>query len=181
MDIFMPMSTTTRHNRLINTFIGDILNLSRKKEVYALQSDCALVYYGQRKEPQSVKLVNISKLTDVEKFVNSEIEHLEYVQPDVMIFKNNPYLENRSELRVAGQPDLIIEVWSKSNTMEDREFKKFLYSASDITEHWYIEQDSNSVQSYMGAVQLPVQCLTGILRTQKGLEFDLRYLAIGNQ
>ena len=178
MDIYMPMSTTTRHNRLINTFIGDIMNLIKKKEIYALQSDCALVYYGQRKEPQSIKLVNISELEDVENFTNSEIEHLEYVQPDVMIFKNNPYLENKSELRVAGQPDLIIEVWSKSNTVEDRQFKNSLYSTSDITEHWYIEQDSNVITCYFGEKKISSQSLPDILVTRGGLKFDLRYLAI---
>ena len=178
MDNYMQMSTTTRHNKLINTFIGDVLNLIRKKEIYALQSDCALVYYGQRKEPQSIKLVNILKLADIEKFANSEIEHLEYVQPDVMIFKNNPYLENNSELRVAGQPNLIIEIWSKSNTIEDKIFKKYLYSTSDITEHWYIEQDSNIVECYIGEEKIADQSLKKILRSQSGIEFDLRYLAI---
>jgi hypothetical protein len=32
----------------------------------------------------------------------------------------------------------------------------------------------------MGGAQLENQCLTEILRTQRGLEFDLRYLAIEN-
>ena len=36
MDIFMQMSTTERHNDLISTFIGDILPLKRKKQIYAL-------------------------------------------------------------------------------------------------------------------------------------------------
>ena len=178
MDIFMPMSTTTRHNRLINTFIGDTLNLSRKKEIYALQSDCALVYYGQRKEPQSIKLVNILKLTDIKKFADSEIEYLEYVQPDVMIFKNNPYLENKSELRVAGQPDLIIEIWSKSNTMEDREFKRRLYATGVNTENWYVEQDSNILECYIGEEKIDDKSIKDILRTKSGIEFDLRYLAL---
>jgi len=44
--------------------------------------------------------------------------------------------------------------------------------------HWYIEQDSNKVECYIGSEQLPDQCLTKKLRTQKGLEFDLRYLVV---
>ena len=178
MDIFMPMSTTARHNELINTFIGDVLHLRRKKEIYALQSDCALVYWGQRKEPQSVELIDIAKISDVEKFLSSEIEYLDYVQPDFMSFKHNSFLENGKRLRVAGRPDLVVEIWSDGNTQLEREFKMFLYKSSPTTEHWYIEQDLNKVECYMGKRRLPDQCLTNILRTQKGIEFDLRYLAV---
>jgi Uma2 family endonuclease len=95
-----------------------------------------------------------------------------------MIFKDNPYLTNKKQTRTAGQPDLMIEVWSESNTEEDIVFLKHLYSTSPITEHWYIEQDSNKVERYIGKEQLPNQYLTNVLVTQKGLEFDLRYLAI---
>jgi Uma2 family endonuclease len=178
MDAFMQMATTTRHNRLINTFIGDVLALSRKREIYALQSDCALVYWGQQKEPQLAELIDISKISDVEKFLNLEIEYLDYVQPDFMFFKNNLFLENGKKLRIAGQPDLIVEIWSEENTQREKDFKMSLYKTSPITEHWYIDQDSNKVKCHMGGGQLPDQCLTNILKTQKGLEFDLRYLAI---
>ena len=178
MNNIMPMSTTTRHNRLINTFIGEIYSLFKRKEAYVLQSDCALTYYGQRKEAQSVKLIELLKVSDTEMFLNSDIEYLEYIQPDFFMFKNNPYIENKSGLRIAGQPDLIIEIWSKSNTNDDRDFKLFLYSTSPVTEHWYIDQDSNSIECWIGSQQLPNQSLKNILKTQKGLEFDLCYLAI---
>ena len=69
-----------------------------------------------------------------------------------------------------GKPD--------GNTSDDRDFLKFLYSTSDITEHWYIEQDSNTVECYLGKEKLDDQYLTNLLVTQKGFEFDLRYLAI---
>ncbi|MCL2813133.1 MAG: Uma2 family endonuclease [Oscillospiraceae bacterium] len=180
MDIFMPMSTTDRHNDMISTFIGDILPLKRKKEIYALQSDCALVHWGERKEPANFALVNISEVEDTSRFTEYTIEYLDYIQPDFMLFKDNPYLKNSKGLRTAGQPDLIVEVWSESNSKAERELKWSLYATSDITEHWYIEQDSNGVQCYMGRRQLPGQCLPKILKTQKGLEFDLRYLAIEN-
>ena len=177
MDMFMPMATTTRHNRLINTFIGDVINLSRKEEIYALQSDCALVFWGQKKEPQLTELVDISKISDMERFLDVEIEHLDYIQPDFMYFKDNLFLENDKNLRIAGQPDLIVEIWSDGNAQAEKNFKMLLYKSSPITEHWYIEQDLNKVECYIGSKQLPEQCLTSILRTQKGLEFDLRYLA----
>ena len=174
----MPMSTTDRHNDMISTFVGDVLPLKRKKEIYALQSDCALVHWGEKKEPANLALVNISEISHIVKFKESTIEYLDYVQPDFMLFKDNPYLKNSKGLRTAGQPDLIVEIWSESNSKAERELKWNLYATSDITEHWYIEQDSNSVKCYMGKKQLSEQYLTTILRTQKGLEFDLRYLAI---
>ena len=178
MDIFMPMSTTDRHNDMINTFIGDVLPLKRKKEIYALQSDCALVHWGERKEPANLALVNISDIEDTAKFVESTIEYLDYIQPDFMLFKDNPYLKNSKGLRTAGQPDLIVEVWSESNSKAERELKWNLYATSDITEHWYIEQDSNDIICYLGNNSLEKQSLLDILVTRGGLEFDLRYLAI---
>ena len=178
MDTFMQMATTTRHNRLINTFIGDVITLSRKKEIYALQSDCALAYWGQQKEPQLAELIDISKISDVEKFLNLEIEYLEYVQPDFMFFKNNLFLENNKKLRIAGQPDLIVEIWSDGNTQNEKNFKMLLYKTSLITEHWYVEQNSNIVECYIGEEKIADKSLKDILRTQSGIEFDLRYLAL---
>ena len=178
MDIFMQMSATDRHNDMISTFIGDVLPLKRKKEIYALQSDCALVHWGEKKEPANLALIKISEIENTVKFIKSTIEYLEYIQPDFMLFKDNPYLKNNKGLRTAGQPDLIVEVWSESNSKAERELKWNLYATSDITEHWYIEQDSNNVQCYMGKVRISDQNLKNILVTQKNLEFDLRYLAI---
>jgi Uma2 family endonuclease len=95
-----------------------------------------------------------------------------------MLFKDNPYLKNNKGLRTAGQPDLIIEVWSEGNTDRDKNFKKDLYSSSPITEHWYIEQDSNDVTCYFGTDRIKNQHLSDILVTRGGLQFDLRYLTI---
>ena len=178
MDIYMPMSTTARHNKLAGTLFGRILNLLERKEVHALHEECSLVYWGKKTEPTSLNLVNISEIEDINKFKESIIEDLNYVQPDFMLFKNNPYIENKRQTKTAGQPDLIVEVWSDGNTKNDRAVLQNLYSTSAITEHWYIEQDSNEVICYISKKQLPEQCLTNVLVTQKGLEFDLRYLAV---
>ena len=83
MDIFMPMSTTARHNKLIN------------------------------------------EIEDIDDFTKTTINDLDFVQPDFMMFKNN-----------------------------------------------------NKIRCYMGKGQLPDQSLKKILKTQAGLEFDLRYLVI---
>jgi len=176
----MPMSTTDRHNEIINTFICEIFPLRKKKEIRALSEQCALVYWGRKTEPASFNLVDISEIEDVSKFTESVIEHLDYVQPDFMLFNDNPYLKNSKGLRTAGQPDLIVEVWSDGNTKNDRAFLQNLYATSDITEHWYIEQDSNEVICYLGKNRLENQSLTDILVTRDGLKFDLRYLAIEN-
>jgi Uma2 family endonuclease len=85
---------------------------------------------------------------------------------------------NERETKTAGYPDIIIEVWSKSNDDSERDFKLDLYSSSPITEHWYIEQDSNEVICYFGKERIENQYLNNILVTRNGLEFDLCYLAI---
>ena len=181
MNIYMPMSTTTRHNKLINTFIGDVLNLVRKKEVYALQSDCALVHWGFKSRADDFKyLVDIDDIDDVDDFTKTTINDLDFVQPDFMLFQKNKYLTNERETRTAGCPDLIIEVWSKDNSKAERSFKLDLYSSNSTVEHWYIEQDSNEVICYFGNNRLENKSLTNVLVTCGGLEFDLRYLAIEN-
>jgi len=47
-----------------------------------------------------------------------------------------------------------------------------------ITEHWYIEQNSNEIICYLGSSRIENQTLSDILVTRNGLKFDLRYLAI---
>ena len=173
----MGMGTTYRHNDIISTFSGDILPLKRKKELIAFHEQCPLVYYGDRGVSSGFKLVDVKAIADIERFLEN-ITELQHIKPDFMIFKDNPHLTNKKQTRTAGQPDLIIEVWSESNTDEDIVFLKNLYATSPITEHWYMEQDSNDVQCYMGKKQLPNQYITSVLRTQKGIAFDLRYLAI---
>ena len=174
----MPMSTTARHNRISMTLSGTILDLLRKKEVYALSEECSLVYWGRKTVPESLRLVNISEIGDTVKFKESIIDDLYYIQPDFMLFKNNPYIENKRQTRTAGCPDLIVEIWSDGNSSNDKAFLQNLYSTSAITEQWYIEQDSNEVICYLGKNRLKNQYLDNILETCGGLKFDLRYLKI---
>jgi len=148
-------------------------------ELNAQHENCPLVFYGTKKSSAGFELIDVTSIkdNDIERFLDN-ITELEYVSPDFMLFRENPYLRNKKETRTAGQPDLIVEIWSESNTANDRAFLQNLYATSGITEHWYIEQDSNKVECYMGTKQLPDQYLTDVLVTQKGLEFDLRYLAV---
>jgi Uma2 family endonuclease len=154
-----------------------IFNRMETGELYASQEQCSLVYRGTKKSSANFSLVDVSAISNVERFIEN-ITELEHIEPDLVMFKDNPYLENKKQTRTAGQPDLIIEVWSESNTDNDRAFLQNLYATSDITEHWYIEQNSNRVECYLGKEQLPDKYLTDILITQKGIEFDLRRLAV---
>ena len=178
--VIYPMSTTTRHNNLIRQVCADAV--ARLKELLVLKQanlfseEIPLVYWG--KGDSWTRLVDIDKLEDENYFVAEVMNDLKYVMPDFMLFKNSSYLENERQTRIAGRPDLILEVWSKWNVEEERDFKRGLYSSSEITEHWYIEQENNVVECYKGAVRLPDQNLSDILRSRDGIEFDLTYLAL---
>ena len=178
IDNFLQMSTTNRHNKITSSLFGNIFNLVKNNEVLALQEQCSIVYRGEKNNPKSLNFVKIQDIEDIEEFIDFVIYELDYVQPDFLLFKDNKYITDSRDLRTAGQPDLIVEVWSKSNTKNDRAFLQNLYATSDITEFWQIEQNSNTVKCSVGAKELPKQSLKNILKTQKGLEFDLRYLAI---
>ena len=178
MDIYMPMSTTKRHNRLVTTLMNRIFHFVENGELNALQEECALVYWGTKDLPAGFKLVDVKNIGNIEHFTETTINELDYIRPDFVLFKNNSYLENKRQTRTAGQPDLIVEVWSESNSKNDRAFLQNLYATSSITEHWYIEQDSNEVICYLGNNRLENQSLSNILVTGDGLKFDLRYLAI---
>ena len=174
--ILMP-GTSDRHNNITGAFVGEIYPLRKSKQVHVLSENCLLVYWGKKSE-SIVELVDVTKITDVKRFVDSQIGDLGCVEPDFMLFKENPYIKNKNQTRTAGLPDLIIEIWSEGNKNEHKDFKKYLYSTSALTEHWYIEQDSNEIECYVGKERLPNQYLTNVLRTRHGIEFDLRYLAI---
>jgi hypothetical protein len=172
------MSTKIRHNRLTGALNGNIFGFMKSGQMNAMQENCALVYYGEKPDCDWLRLVDVTELADRDEFIDGIMNDLDYVMPDFLFFKDNQYLENRRQTRTAGQPDLIVEVWSEFNTPYDREKKFELYASSSITEHWYIEQDSNIIKCCMGASELPSQNLKDILRTRGGIEFDLRYLAL---
>ena len=178
MDIYVPMSTTRRHNEFISTLVSRIFPFVEKREVNIFHEERALVYWGSKKIPDGFKLVDTTNLDDENNFIENILPELDYVQPDFVVFKNNPFLENKKQTKTAGQPDLIVEIWSENNTRNDRAFLQNLYATSKITEHWYIEQDSNEVYCYYGTDKIENQYLTNILVTRGGLKFDLRYLAI---
>jgi len=178
MSVYMPMSASGRHSRFIMTISSAVVDFMRRKEVYALQDSCALVHWGYKDRADFKSLIDLSDIEDHKLFVEDTINELDYIQPDFMLFKSNPYVHNANETKIAGCPDLLIEVWSKGNTPMERNFKYNLYSTSPVTEHWYITQDSNLVECYYGNTKISVQTLSNILISLGGIEFDLRYLAL---
>jgi hypothetical protein len=170
------MSTSIRHYELVESFVleSGILRSRKKYELKTFSDVVALVHYGHRREsPHNLSLVDIQRLENLD-----ILNNLYYVEPDFMLFQNNKYIVNDKRTRIAGYPDLAVEIWSDSNTQVDKEEKFLIYSSSSKTEHWYIEQDNNEVKCYLGHNQLQAQSLIFPLKTQNGLEFDLTHLAL---
>jgi len=171
------MSNTERHLLLCEAFGGQgyIMKHRQGKNIISFQESASLVHYGHReRDPHNLTLVDVDNIESLD-----IINHLYSVKPDFIVFQNNKCIWNQKRNRLAGYPDLVVEVWSDGNTKIDKEEKFLIYSNSQgKTEHWYIEQDSNDIICYIGTTKLPSQSLKYPLKTQNGLEFDLTYLVL---
>ena len=172
MSDILFMGTSLRHNRLLAEMYHKIVSVLKNESITITLEQLSLCYYGEPKEPDFIKLI------DVQGFDTDSFNYLYAVQPDLMLFRYNPFLTNKEETRFIGKPDLIVEVWSKSNDKQHKLFKKKLYSSSDITEHWYINQHSNKIKCFLGQHELQDLNLKSCLKTQTGIDIDLRHLAI---
>jgi hypothetical protein len=177
-NVFTQMSTKPRHNKLAGLIYYKLSELmwAGKAEVYF--ESCSLVHYGHQKEPLSMQLIDAANISDITAFKNELMYELDSVQPDIMFFMNNKFVHDSRGVRIAGCPDLIVEIWSTGNTIAHCELKRNLYSTSKITEHWYLEQDKNEVICYLGEKQSVSQDLRKALKTKDGIEVDLRYLSV---
>lgn len=179
-DIY-SMATSIRHNKLCLALVVDLYvknNLQiQNKSLQVFSESIALVHYGSLKDCNP-SLVVIEEVENMNIFCSSIIDSLSYVQPDFIVFNKNKLLTNKSETKLAGCPDLIVEIWSEGNTPTEKSQKFILYSSYRNTEHWYIEQYSNVVKCFLGHDELSSQNLNNILFSSSGLEFDLRYLAL---
>jgi len=164
-------STTDRHSELVDGFGYYLTGKRMKGELDVWSDTVALAYENDR-------LINVNELEKEEKKKLARLlGTLPYIEPDIMVFQKNDYLNNFRNTRKAGCPDLVIEVWSNQNDEAHRQKKFDLYSASPTTEHWYIEQESDIIRCYLGKKRLDDQHLLQLLKTQSGIEFDLKYLA----
>jgi len=158
-------------------FLGmEIMNVLRKDilqdKAFFSPGSTRLVHYGNRFEMLG-ELVDISQIIDCENFAAHEIHNFNSVEPDILLFHKNPYIQNDVGTYFAGFPDLLVEVWSNSNGAEERKSKLNLYSSAPTTEHWYIEEDSDKVERWLGKTQLEPLSAKNKLVTQNGLELDI--------
>ena len=171
------MSTTTRHNHLLSSFLLDIGALFKKKELFPLKESCSLVFEGKKMSGEET-LVDVESIENIDEFVSFTINGLNFVQPDFLLFQHNKFLQDPNKLKTAGIPDLIVEVWSPFNKPHEKEMKFRLYSSHPSCEHWYIDQNSNLVTCFKGKQQLPNQYLSKVLETTMGLKFDLTHMSL---
>ena len=177
MDLSAKMATYPRHGHLIMSLFPNILNLFKEGLVYPLQEEQILVYSGKKYSGEEA-LVDAGDLADEDKFVNKIIDSLGYIQPDFLFFKDNRYIQSSNGLKTAGVPDLVVEVWSDNNDRWERDFKFRIYSSSEKCEHWYMEQDMNQVERFLGKTKLTSATIKEVMHTTKGIAFDLRHLAL---
>ena len=170
--------TTRRHNRFISEIYLALSDLLKLRKYEAMHEEQALVYEGNLYDVCSlVDIRNMQPKTQAE-YRKSIIDLLPFVQPDFMLFDKAGFLLNESETKVAGLPRLVVEIWSPSNREEERMLQKKLYSSREAVEHWYIAQDSNHVEAFIGAAKLPDKDLRGVMSTEFGVSLDLTYLAL---
>jgi len=173
------MGTTHRHNKLAYSINASLFNLIKLNKVTVLLENVALVHWGRKGRGELISLVDVAVMdsSELDEFKLGVINDLETIQPDVCVFYKNKYVKNTRDTRFAGVPDLVVEIWSESNTKEEKYVKKSLYQGSN-TEHWYIEQNSNDVECWIGSQQVNSQSLNNILVDTNGLRYDLRHLVL---
>ena len=179
------MATSLRHNKITQSFIGGAMRFEDKAnaEITYYSESCALAYGQNFMNEIPVQLIDANVENIIKEYGNMEtflqaIDTLDFVQPDFMLFQKNPFITNKSEWKIAGQPDFIAEIWSSSNTEREIDAKKALYSTGLKTEHWYVYQDKNVIECWFGNERLDDISMTGKLLTKSGIEFDLRKLAL---
>ena len=179
MDIFYEQflqemgGGTDIHEHIIDEFKG--ASYGHRRQYKITGSGLRLVYKSFELQTNEYHLAPYTEYTQ------DEIGDHNSVEPDFMIFDNTKYIMNKSRSKIAGQPLFAVEVWSKSNTKRDRFLKRFLYSTSPVTEHWYLEQNSNEIECFLGKKQLQNKSLTEVCETTFGLKLDLRKIAIENR
>jgi Uma2 family endonuclease len=70
------------------------------------------------------------------------------VQPD-LLFVARERLDIIAETRVEGAPDLVVEVLSPSNWLDDRREKYEVYETTGVREYWIVDPDLRVVEVYM--------------------------------
>lgn len=69
------------------------------------------------------------------------------VQPDI-VFVGKSNLDIIKETHIEGVPELVIEVLSPSNWMDDRRTKFTIYAEAGVVEYWIVDPRTTSVEVY---------------------------------
>ena len=171
----MEMGTLPRHNHIAMSLSYSVFDLFKKKKLYPLQENCMLCFQGKRYSGNE-SLIDTDMIENKEVYIYEYINKLDFVQPDFLFFAKNPFLQNESTSKTIGIPDLVVEIWSESNSVAERDFKKRLYATSDKCEFWEIVQETGKVSAYCGKKFSWEDSLVNVLYTKNGLTFDLRHL-----
>ena len=170
------MSTTERHMQILAEIEFSIRSQFRSELLsgrYKLTQEQQDLVYNGKNEVRDYKLIDCSVVQII-----PHINDLSFVAPDLMLFTSNPYIQNDNKTKYAGCPNLIVEVWSKSNREDDIEFKKYLYASGKNTEHWYIEHNSDIVECCYEDRVIAKVSFSQILVTSGGISIDLSPLAL---
>jgi len=129
------MGTTRRHSQILSKFDAIFVEQDLRNEIFSAREQIALV-------KNKGKLIDVGNLDKTQQtVVYNSMNQLKITYPDFMIFKKNPFIINLNMTRLAGIPDLIVEVWSPFNTPGEKEEKRQLY-ITDKSEFWEIDQNS---------------------------------------
>jgi len=70
------------------------------------------------------------------------------VQPD-LVFVAREHLDIVKEKYVEGAPDLVIEVLSPSNWLDDRRIKYEVYAEAGVREYWIVDPDRRTIEVFV--------------------------------
>jgi len=82
---------------------------------------------------------------DVRLFYKEDNSDDTVVQPDIVIVCDE---KKRAPESIHGAPDLVIEILSPSNTVNEMERKLLLYLKAGVQEYWVVNPENNSVIVY---------------------------------
>ncbi|MCL1986717.1 MAG: hypothetical protein FWG64_01930, partial [Firmicutes bacterium] len=151
---------THRHSEILGFCTSSIINYLGKNDNYFLfRGKTDLVYWNM--DECFFEMINLDNLEITPQiFLDDVINTLDFVMPDIMLFHNNECLGAKDHIKVAGFPDLIVEVWQDGNFNDCRNFKRKLYATSPTTEFWQITQNSNIVKCSIGNKKIMDKSLT---------------------
>lgn len=168
---YQLMGITYRHTEILAFFDSLFVRRSIQRELWSAREQIALI-------KNNGKLIDLDGLNAEQKEKIAEnINRMKFTYPDYMVFKENPKLMNEHRTRVAGTPDLIIEVWSPFNSPEEKSEKRHLFIAPK-SEFWELDQNSLKILCWKPNGSSYIQYLNRTVKTPWGEELDLTPLAL---